>query len=688
MGKTRLALEVARARDDADGPWLVELADVRDATALPSTIAATLGVSAVGGITALAAALRHRRTILLLDNCEHLVEPLAPLVTELLQICPDLRVLATSREALEAEGECVYEVPPLSAGEDGDAVRLFLDRAAADAPQWRPDPDERGLLARLCADLDGMPLAIELAAAQCKVLSPRQIAGLLDGRFGLLRGLRTNPRHETLRAAVEWSYDLLTDDEREVFQALAVFEGGFVLEAAQAVTGRADVVVHLSSLVAKSLVVVVGGDPRRYRMLETLRCYAAGRTEPERRAEFVRRHVEWVRSLADIADAALRGHLGPGWVQRLHDESANARAAMNVADPATVLRIATEFFWFWYRQGHMTEGLRYLEPAMAYFDESGPAERGPAVAGPAGSGPAVSEPAVAGAPDHAMLARAAVALALLRYLNGDQPGVLDALHRAGRHAALTDDAAARANALTTIAYFEAHGSPAAAREHGIQALHFARQAGTPGTEAQALMVLGEVERQAGRWDEAGRFLAQAQARARDCGYTWCEGSALWIEAKVELARERWQQAAAVLQSAVEQAYGNSDRTSWVAGLATLSYLWCRVGRLDEAADLAALAECQGTRIGFSAEAMDADMARYAAELRAALPAEALAAALARARGMSPADAMEVARKVPATIGWADLAVHPPTTGDMPVGVERAAPRSLHPARPEVQPSRA
>ncbi|WP_432956034.1 AfsR/SARP family transcriptional regulator [Micromonospora haikouensis] len=622
MGKTRLALEVARLRTDEDGPWLVELAGLHDRTLVAGTVAKVVGVAA-SSTAALATVLRDRHALLVLDNCEHLVDEVAPFVEHLLGAAPGLRVLATSRETLGAEAEYPYEVPPLSAGADGTAVRLFLDRAATAAADWAPADADRAVLADICAGLDGMPLAIELAAAQCNTLSIGQITELITDRFTLLRrGRRANSRHATMLAAVEWSYDLLTPDEQEVFQALAVFEGGFVLDAARLVCGRDDVLVPLSSLVAKSLVTVVGGDPRRYRMLETLRQFALLRTEPARHGEFVRRHVAWVSSLADLTDAGL---LATDLTIRLNEESANVRAALERAgDPATVLRIAAGFYWFWYREGLSAEGLRYLEPAVAYWDSD---ERVPA-------------------PDPDTLARAWLGVALLYYLSGALDRIGAALGRALAYAGRGTDQATEAQVLATVSYFETGaGQVAAAREHAEHALRVARTLGRVYTEAEALMVLGEVERQAGRLDASADRLRQSTALARRCGYSWVAASAQWIHAKVELARPDLAEAQRLTAATIEETDATSDTTSWLVGIATLSHIRHRLGHLAQAAELVGIVDWHGSRTGYSPYDMDPELAGYVQLLRAELPADDYAEAAHRGRGRSRPDVMAYIRRV-------------------------------------------
>lgn len=615
MGKTRLALEVARARTTPDGPWLVELAGLHDGSLLAETVGTALGVTAHGGIGPLTGVLRSRQLLLVLDNCEHLIDDVADFVTRLLGACPHARVLATSRESLRAEGEQVFDVPPLSST---DAVELFVARARPLLGGWQPAPAERDLVARICAELDGMPLAIEFASAQCRMLSLRQLAEHLDDRFTLLRGGRGDRRHGTLLATVDWSYDLLTADEREVFAALAIFEGSFDLAGARTVTGRPDILAILTDLVGKSLVVVRREDPRRYTMLETLRQYAARRTPADVRARLVRRQIAWVRELADAADEGLRGAEGTYWMRRMHAESPTIRAALTAAGDAddlpSVLRIGAGAYWFWYRQGHIAEGLRFLEPVLYAPDDE---------------------------IDHSVRARAAIGLALLRYLDGALDGVAKALWLAGRHADQTDDQPVRAMVLATMSYFESFGGAIEpAREHGRQALDLARRAGARRVAAEALMSLGSAELQDGRPDRAVPLLIDGLAEADEIGHAWAAVSCLWLLAKAALARDEPPVARRWLIRMIELTYASEDTTSWLVAVATYTSVLCRTGDTVVAAELSGAVRWLGDRIGYSPEAMDPELAGYAAEIAARLSPPDLAAAADRGRARSQEQVMQ------------------------------------------------
>ncbi|GAA4477651.1 hypothetical protein GCM10023094_20250 [Rhodococcus olei] len=597
MGKTRLALEVARIRSDTDGPWLVELAGALDSSQVADALATALGLTVSGGVDALADVLRGRELLLVLDNCEQVVDPAAAVATAILTRCPAVRILATSREPLFTTGEFVYEVPPMTDGED---VQLFVARAAAQIGTFAPDAEERDLLTRLCAELDGMPLAIELAAAQCRTLSVRQLISHVDDRFALLRGgPRTNARHTTMLAAVEWSYQTLTESQRRLFQSLAVFEGGFDLDAARLVVGDAALLGDLGALVDKSLVSVTGGDPRRYRMLETMRGYAARVRDPEQTALLRRNHTRWICDLADAAFVGLRGPDSSRWMRRLDLDFPNVRAALDatVDDPDTYLRIAGGICWYWYRGGHVAEAITRLSPALASAG---------------GQIDPVSSP---------VRVRAVAGAAVIHYLAGDLPGLFTALGLLTDLAATVADPVSRADAESTLAFFEAgSGLIEQARAHAQASLEFGLRAERPFTAAEALMCLGTADFRAGEYDAAAEHLDEAVRVASGHGYGWCEASSLWIGAKADLAQGRWGgPAEAKLARMIRVCESNADLTSWLVGLATLAYAAFRRGDHETAATLTAVVDRQGTSIGYRPAAMDpVDLAAYDAELRAGL----------------------------------------------------------------------
>nr|WP_189179211.1 BTAD domain-containing putative transcriptional regulator [Microbispora rosea] len=402
-GKTRLAVEAA-ARWPGE-VCLVELAPLTDGADVPQAVLGALGlretavaIPSSGGrqstadpVTRLVSALTLRPVLLVLDNCEHVVEEAARLADRLLAACPALRVLATGREALGITGERLCPVPPLpvpppgGAAEDAlanPAVRLFAERAAAVRPGFALGPGELEHVVRICRALDGLPLAVELAAARLRSLPLAQIAARLGDddpvpegdapRFALLsRGSRTaQPRHRTLRAVVEWSWDLLDEPERVLARRLTVFAGGATLEAAERVCGVPDTDGVLASLVDKSLVEVVDD---RYRMLETIRAFCAERLAEAGESESMRKaHLAYVLDLAVAADPHLRGPGQVEWLRRLDGEHDNLQAALRRAvragDAATALRLLSAAAGYWLLRGLRGEAARLAAETLAAID--------------------------------------------------------------------------------------------------------------------------------------------------------------------------------------------------------------------------------------------------------------------------------------------------------------------------------
>jgi predicted ATPase/two-component SAPR family response regulator len=395
-GKTRLALKVASdlAERFEDGVWLVELASLSDPALVPQTVAFALGIREQPGrllTDTLSEYLELKKILLVLDNCEHLVEACARLAEALLRSCPNLRILATSREALGITGETGWLVPSLSLPDPRylptvedlpryEAARLFIERAAAMLPTFEPTDRNAAVVMRVCRGLDGIPLAIELAAARVKVLSVEQIAERLHDRFRLLTaGSRTAlPRHRTLRATIDWSHDLLSEEEKVLFRRLSVFAGGFVVGATEAVCVGEDleedeVLDLLSHLVDKSLVIVQErGGEARYRLLETVRQYGWEKLEELGEAEAVRRrHAIFFLDLAEEVEPRIEPNVNIAdrrpWLERLEVEHDNLRAALRWAqesNPQTGLRLGCALYWLWYHRGYWSEGRGWFERAL------------------------------------------------------------------------------------------------------------------------------------------------------------------------------------------------------------------------------------------------------------------------------------------------------------------------------------
>jgi predicted ATPase/class 3 adenylate cyclase len=395
VGKTRLALQAAAEAlpHYADGGWFVDLAPIDDAAFVPTEVATTMGLPEYrqgSPEEALVGALARRHALVILDNCEHLVDAVARLVDLVVHRCPAVTVVATSQEGLGVDGEVTLAVRPLR-GEE--AERLFVERAAAVRHGFEVTAEVEDTVAELCRRLDGIPLAIELAAARVASMSPAAILERIDERFRLLgQGRRTaRRRHQTLRAAVDWSYGLLREPEQLVFERLAVFAGSFPLAAAEAVVADGDVdaldmLDLVSGLVAKSMLQLEERfDQDRYRLLETLRDYGlehlAGRGDLER---LQRRHAAYYLELAEEAAPRFVGSDELPWLNRIDDELSNLRAALTFlrdgGDHAAYQRLACALSRFWWMEGLYREGLAWLTSALALGPSDPSRERAEALA--------------------------------------------------------------------------------------------------------------------------------------------------------------------------------------------------------------------------------------------------------------------------------------------------------------------
>lgn len=389
-GKTRLSLQVAAELLDSflDGVWFVKFAPLTDPSLVTQTVITTIGLRSEANQASfemLSKYLGSKKVLLVLDNCEHVIETAAQLAESLLETCPNVCLLVTSREALDISGEVVYRVPSLSVPDLGkpssvetliqyESTRLFIDRAQAALYTFTVMNTNAPAIAQICSRLDGIPLAIELAAARVRLLEVDQIAERLDNRFDLLTGgSRTAlPRQQTLRALIDWSYDLLPDVERVLLRRLSVFAGGWTFEAAEAVCRDADVdsshmLDLLTQLVNKSLVLVDADnvmEETRYRMLETIRQYAHEKlSNAGEFLQFRDRHLEYFLQLAERAEPELSGPRVVEWLQRLEMELDNLRTALEWSSKHNVLfglRLASALMWFWQESIHTGDGRNWL----------------------------------------------------------------------------------------------------------------------------------------------------------------------------------------------------------------------------------------------------------------------------------------------------------------------------------------
>lgn len=397
-GKTRLAIQAAASMIERfpDGAWLVELAPLESPSLVPHTVAKAIGIREESGgdlVDKICAHLRHSETLLVLDNCEHLIGSCASLVEKLLSLCPILRVIVTSREPLGVPGEVILRVPPLTLPDvlspsledvtQYDAIRLFVERARSVRRGYEVDEQQVKAIVEVCKRLDGVPLAIELAAARIGSLTLEQIQERLDDRFRLLtRGSRTAlPRQQTLRALVDWSYDLLAEPEQMLLRRLSIFVGEFSLEASEGIcqgdgVDEEDILEILSELVSKSLVNLEEKDRRsQFRLLETIRQYGQEKLHDSGEYEDFRvRHRDWYLSEIELTGLQLTGSQFVSWLNKVQSLYNNLLLALERSildsEAEAAMRIAVAFAPFWDARGYLSEGRRWLERTLAIDDDS------------------------------------------------------------------------------------------------------------------------------------------------------------------------------------------------------------------------------------------------------------------------------------------------------------------------------
>jgi predicted ATPase/DNA-binding CsgD family transcriptional regulator len=557
-GKTRLGLQVAAglAGRAEDGEWFADLAPVGDPDLVAVTVADVLGVRLEPGrpvLAALVEAVGGRRLLVVLDNCEHVIGACAKLADALLRGCPGLVLLTTSREPLGIDGEQVYRVPSMAVPADGagaaavwasEAVRLLADRAAAQGVPLTGDEDSAAVAGRICRRLDGIPLAIELAAARLRVMSAGELEARLGERFALLSGgSRSRPaRHQTLRTMVDWSWELLTGPERTVLARLSTFAGGFGLPAAEAVAAgpdvpAAEVLGHLGALVDKSLVQFgdTGTGAGRYRLLETVRQYAAGRLDalgPAAAGAARLAHRDYYLALAEEAAPQLRAAGQAGWLERLDAELGNLRAAITAslsqADPGPGLRLAASLGRYWNIRGHAAEGIGVLRALLDARSAPGATLlRAWALAAAAYLLRQTGDYAIAGdyCRESLAIARAAGDEYLVAELLHEQARLLLSQGDAGGALPLIDSGLGLARRvgepglagrLLVVRSIAAHtdADPAGATRDAVEALRLFRRAGDQLLIGQTLSNLGSFEMAAGDLDAARRHLTEALDIAR------------------------------------------------------------------------------------------------------------------------------------------------------------------------------
>jgi predicted ATPase/DNA-binding SARP family transcriptional activator len=595
-GKTRLAVQLGaeRLRDYADGVWLVDLAPLGDPDLLVQAVATTLAVRDTPATVVSAAAgmpagrslidlvvdhLRTRSILVVLDNCEHLLEPVAVLAETLLRACPQLRILATSREALGVSGEVTWRLRSLSvpAAQAGgaprellqyEAVYLFVDRAKACVPSFELTDRDGPAVAQICRRLDGIPLALELAASRIEVLEPKELAARLDDRFRVLTGgSRTGQeRHQTLRAAIDWSFDALPPAEQAAFSRLSVFAGGCTLSAAEAVcrgdgVEPGEVLDLLSRLVAKSLVLMDrDASPARYRMLETIRQYAREKLGTDAATELRKRHLDWCLEFTRQAERGVWGAEQMEWFDRLEDEEDNLRTALEWTigggDAEHALGLVAAMGRFWMVRRRVDEGLRWTLDALALDGSEFPYMRAKALVSAA-----LSLCGYFGAYEEARRL-SLQSLDLFREL-GIRRGTFWALHT-----------------VSISALFQ--GDVETAVTYGEEALTVVRETGHPGTLVYGLLNRADVAIAEAEFDLVDSLLAEALPILRSIDDKIGLVRLLGIQGYVAIRAGRYTEAVPYLEETVVQSREIGDESAVVWALANLGCVALVTGDLPAA----------------------------------------------------------------------------------------------------------
>ena len=589
-GKTRLALQLASSMPVR--MWFVDLSAIARAELVPLALATALGLRDDANESALAAALRTLAAaegLLLLDNCEHVLAECARLVDRLLAECPGVRVLATTRQPLELADEVCWplaglDLPPadpepeaLERVSASAAVRLFVERAAAVQPAFALTPGNVGAIARICRQLDGLPLAIELAAARTRVLSPAQLAARLESHLRLLAtsSISLPPRQQTLHAALDWSYELLPQPERGLLRRLAVFAGGWSLEAAESVaaelSGASEVVDLLTSLVSRSLVVAdVRGEHARYRLLETVRQYALEKLQALDEEPAARdAHLDWCLALAEAAEPHLRGADQANRLDQLEEEVENVRAALSWALEGSqrvgdALRLASALRWFWFTRARPAEGRRWLEVGLAAAEAVSATTRGKALDSAAAL--AHGQGAYADAQrlqdeglvvwradgDVRRMASALSTLSILAKARGEHERAAALMHEALGLARESGESATEATVLNNLAALSMDvGEYARAGEYLEQSLAIKRRLADTAGIATSLFNLGETAVHLGNYDAALGLLSESLALFRRLGASHRIAQTLHSLGSVALRREEFEAARSQFASARE-----------------------------------------------------------------------------------------------------------------------------------------
>ena len=652
-GKTRLAVEVARDRVGAypDGVYLVELAALSDPELVPQAVARALEVREKPELpptAALVEALRHRQMLLVLDNCEHLIGACARLVDALLSTGSCLRVVATSREVLGVAGEANWPVSSLTVPDSHrppdieslarcEAVRLFVERARSKLSSFDLSPQNARAVAEVCRKLDGIPLAIELAAARVTVLTVGQIAEKLEDPLALLTaGDRTAPaRHRTLRTTLEWGYDLLSGQERTLFNRLSVFAGGCTLEAAEAVgAGRgvraADVLDLLSRLVDKSLVAVqVRGGEARYRLLETVRQYGREKLLESGEEETVRRrHTSFFLALAERMEPRIHGAERGAWLAYLEAEHDNVRAALRwsaeTGEAETGSRLAGALWQFWFHGGYGSEARGWLEGTLAREEAAGAPARS------------------------AVRAKALTGAGTMAWEQGDRVAARSRLEESVALWRELGDERGLALALQLLSVeMLSHGERAVARSLAEESVAMFRKIGTDAFGlAISLAALGLTVVDGGDYALGSSLLEESAAISRKAGDDWALSLPLRNLAVAAFKQGDYDRAAALLAESLVVLRRLGEKQFITRSLDYMAAVASMQGAHARAARLFGAGEALRGAVGASVLPFyRADYERGVAAARDGLDEQSFAAAWARGRAMTLDEAVEYALEV-------------------------------------------
>jgi predicted ATPase len=594
IGKTRLALQVAAERIDehADGVWFADLSSVTDPELVPSRVAAALGIREQPGralLDTLSAEITTKNALIVLDNCEQVIDGCATTADVLLKSAPGLRIVATSREPLGVYGEALYDVRPLEVPQAdsifadealaSEAVRLFVDRAALVDNEFAPS-DDIGSLVSICRTLEGIPLAIELAAALIRTTPTNEIAERMADRLtALTHGPRTVPeRQRTLRAAIDWSYELLADDERTLFERLSVFSGGATATAAATVTGAPPLSEHqieplLERLVQRSLVAATDGNERRYRMLDTIRAYAAEKLVERGETNEIRdRHAAWAAALSAELAQKLNGPEG-AVAGRIYDvEQDNARAAATHAiesgDEPTAATLVSSMFHLWIIRGQFAEGRARCDQFVAAF------------------------------PDSAYRGRALAHGGQLAAAQGDMAAAIPALEEA---LALARESRDRDTVMVSLNQLAAAGLQTGrledAKTYASEALTLARVVQRSVAIAQSLNILGVAAAIQGDEQAAYNYYEDALGISREVGIRENIARLLMNLGNISLGRRDYDRARRYYDECRETALEIGDAVGASAALSNLGAVAKSVGDLESARRYLEQALEEKTRIG-------------------------------------------------------------------------------------------